>query len=158
MRVEDIPVDAIIQAARRSDIISSMKKFYAELDRCIAEQQATCKQCGKCCDFGTFGHRSYVTALEAAYYLFSGRTVPTVESDVCPHLVDNKCQARDRRTIACRIFYCAPESQEWQWPLTEEFHARLRVLHDDFNVPYFYADLMILLKALVLPDDKVDLG
>ena len=104
--------------------------------------------CGKCCHFGQFGHRLYVTTLEAAYFLTGGGPPQRIKSDVCPHLIDGKCLARDRRTLACRVFYCYPKAQEWQGPSTEEFHTRLRLLHNKFNVHYSYADWIIVLKAL----------
>jgi hypothetical protein len=148
--VEDIPIDVIISAAGRPDVISAMKKFYADLDIHIAAQKTTCGCCGKCCDFGKFDHRLYVTTLEAAYYLAGGSSPQILESDVCPHLSGGKCLARECRTVACRIFYCDPESGQWQGSLTEEFHTRLRILHDQVRVDYFYADWLVVLKALSL--------
>ncbi|UCD28662.1 MAG: hypothetical protein JSV03_16535 [Planctomycetota bacterium] len=148
LSAEDIPVKAIMKAARRSDLISVIQKLYAEIDSRIAEQKATCRACGKCCHFANFEHRLYVTALEAVYYLAQGNSPPSVAADTCPHLIDGKCDARVRRPFACRIFYCDPEHHDWQGPLSEEYNARLRTLHTEFNIPYIYTDWMILLRAL----------
>ena len=71
-----------------------------------------------------------------------------ITADACPHARDGRCHARDRRPIGCRIFYCDPDAQEWQGPLTEAVLAQLRDLHERFEVPYFYADWMAALKAI----------
>lgn len=157
----DIRVVDLFEAARRSDVSEVMRQFYAEADGRIAEQAATCWNKGQCCRFGEFGHRLYVTAMEVAYYLggcdapaHAGRlnrphaTIPVVTEDVCPHAYGGTCHARDRRPLGCRIFFCDLAAQQWQSPLMETLLARLRVLHDTLGVRYFYADWMIVLRAV----------
>src|SRR5690606_15972402 len=114
------------------------------------------------CRFGRFGHRLYVTALEVVYYLaIAGEAataerseatgsglIPLITEDVCPHAPGGKCQARSRRPLGCRIFYCDPAAQHWQGPLTEDLLGELRRLHDELQVPYFYAEWLTVLKAL----------
>ena len=147
-RIEDIPVELLTEAGRRPEVISAMELLYADADRQIAEQNATCLNRGQCCEFGTFGHRLYVTALEVVYYLAAGDPPPPITHNACPHAQPGKCTARDRRPLGCRIFYCDPNQQSWQGPLTEKYHARLRALHQELNVPYFYADWMTVLRAI----------
>ena len=67
----DIPVEAIVRAASRPDVLEAMRRFYTELDAAIASQPATCWNRSLCCRFGQYGHRLFVTTLEAAYYLAS---------------------------------------------------------------------------------------
>jgi len=164
-------LDDVIAAAKRADVIEAMRKLYAEADCAIAEKNATCWNKGDCCRFGQYGHRLYVTSLEVAYYLATGppdnassdhpeftrrggwrpSSLPVLNgsaADTCPHAFDGKCHARDRRPLGCRIFYCDPNAQHWQGPLTEEFLTRLRSLHETLSVPYFYTDWMTILKAL----------
>ena len=145
---EDIPVSVIKEVARRPEILSVIQKLYTEVDDRIAEKEASCYVCGKCCQFDTFGHHLYVTTLEAAYYIAMDNTPTPVIDDVCPHLLDGKCGARDRRPFACRVFYCNPKYQNWLGHLCKDYHAQLRALHDDFHIPYIYADWMIILRAL----------
>lgn len=138
----------VIEHARRDDVRVAMHAFYETVDARIAALPGTCWNKGACCRFGEYGHRLYVTALEVCYYLAMGQTgVPTSEA-VCPHAHDGKCHVRDRRPLACRIFYCDPAAQEWQGPLTEERLGTLRKMHDQLGVPYFYADWMRVLRAL----------
>lgn len=143
-----IPVDALLEAAKRPDVVAAMKDFYEETDRLIAEHAATCWNKGNCCRFGEFDHRLYVTALEVCYYLASGRLPIPPTTDACPHAYDGKCHARERRPLGCRVFFCDPAAQEWQGPLTEERLRCLRQLHEQLGVPYFYADWMAVLGAL----------
>lgn len=146
----DIPVVALRQAADRPDVVAAMQAFYEDADRRIAEQSPVCWNKGECCRFGEFGHRLYVTALEVVYYLATARgcKVPTVTEDACPHARDGKCGVRHRRPLGCRVFYCDPAAQHWQGPFTEEMLARLRRMHDELAVPYFYADWLSVLRAL----------
>lgn len=129
-----------------------MRVFYAEAERRIASQAATCWNRGLCCRFGQFGHRLYVTALEVCYYLATGDRPPPVLEDACPHAFAGKCHARDRRPLGCRVYYCDAKAQDWQGPLTEECLARLRDLHRELEVPYFYADWLDVLRALDASD------
>ena len=72
--------------------------------------------------------------------------------DICPHAHEGRCHVRDRRPLGCRIFYCDPKAQAWQGPLTEDLLARLRKLHVELDVPYFYADWMLVMRALYSRD------
>lgn len=145
---DGLPIQEIIEAARRPDVRSAMTQFFDEADRRISAQPATCWNRGLCCRFGEYGHRLYVTALEVCYYLATGAMPPPPTGDVCPHAVEGMCHARDRRPLGCRIFFCDVAAQYWQGPLTEELLGRLRDLHAKLDVPYFYADWIGVLRAL----------
>ncbi len=158
----DIPVVELRAAASRPEVVAVMRDLYARADEHIAAQLPTCWNKGECCRFGAYGHRLYVTALEAVYYIAmeaadsdsmacgSSSALPVVKDkdDVCPHAREGKCHARQRRPLGCRVFYCDPAAQHWQGPLTESFLGELRRLHDELGVPYFYADWMAVLTAL----------
>ena len=147
MAGRDIPLEALREAARRPDVVAAMSRYYEETDRLIAQHAPTCKNKGECCRFGEFGHRLYVTTLEVCYYLALGETAGPPTSDTCPHACDGRCDTRDRRPLGCRVFFCDPSDRSWQGPLTEERLLRLRELHDQLGVPYFYADWMTVLRA-----------
>ena len=149
---EHIPVDALRQAAERPKVVDAMKRFYAETDRLIAEHAPTCWNKGECCRFGEFGHRLYVTALEVCYYLAVGDLPESPTAETCPHAYEGRCHARDRRPLGCRVFFCDPAAQGWQGPLTEERLGRLRELHEQLAVPYFYVDWLTVLRAICVDD------
>ncbi len=144
----DIPVAALREAALRSAVVEAMRSFYAEVDGLIAQRSGSCSSCGDCCRFSEYDHRLHVTALEVCYYLAGGDGLPSISADACPHAFEGRCRARARRPLGCRIFYCDPCAQNWQGPLTEQLLARLRAMHEELNVPYFYADWMAVLGAL----------
>jgi hypothetical protein len=147
VEVSDIPVQVLREAARRREVVEAMTAFYQEADRRIAQRPGTCWNRAACCRFADYGHRLHVTALEVVYYLATGDPPPPVTADACPHASDGKCHARDRRPLACRIFYCDPAARYWQGPLTEELLARLKEMHVELGVPYFYADWVTVLRA-----------
>lgn len=163
---DDITVAPVFAAAQRLDVIAAVDALYRDLDAEIAAHTPACWNKGECCRFGEYGHRLYVTTLEAAYYVAmhvsrpeppaipSAMSLPVLESrtspsgDVCPHAHGGRCHVRPARPIGCRIFYCDPAAQHWQGPMTETHLARLRALHERLGVPYFYADWMKVLAAL----------
>jgi len=143
-----VPLSVLLEHARRSEVVRAMREFYVEADREIEEQDPSCQNKGECCRFGEFGHRLYVTSLEIVYYLATGNLPPPVTADACPHSIDGKCHARNRRPLGCRVFYCDPNAQHWQGPLSERRLARLRAMHEQLQVPYMYTDWMAVVKAM----------
>jgi hypothetical protein len=144
-----VPVSVLLEHARRPEVLRAMKQFYAEADNEIADQNPFCSNKGECCRFGEFGHRLYVTTLEIAYYLSTGILPPPVTADACPHSLDGRCHARERRPLGCRVFYCDQNARQWQGPLSERRLARLKAMHEELGVPYTYVDWMTVQRALV---------
>ena len=60
---------AWFDAVRRAEVDAAIRALHADLDRAVAERGATCWQSGDCCRFDDYGHRLYVTGLEAAWFL-----------------------------------------------------------------------------------------
>ena len=46
------------------------------------------------------------------------------------------------------MFYCDPTASEWQQQQYEYFHAKLRRLHEQHDVPYFYVEWRQALAAI----------
>lgn len=161
------------ELAGRNELLSAVRDFYAEVDREVASRGPTCWNKGACCRFGAYGHRLYVTTLELVYYLALGgldehaddasgarqgaeQALPvlheiqqeTMAGDTCPHAHGGICHVRQRRPMGCRVFFCDPAAQGWQNPLSEALLGRLRVIHDELNVPYMYVDWMSAMRAL----------
>lgn len=143
-----IPVTDIQAASRRNDCLDAVRNLYVQVDRQLDVHASLCRKCGRCCHFGQFGHRLYVTVLEASFYLSACGSPRPITSDACPHAFDGRCHAREVRPVGCRIFYCDPQTAAWQGPLTETWMGRLRRLHAQLGVPYVYADWMAVLDAL----------
>lgn len=153
-------VDAIRRAARREDVRRAMGAFYAELDAAIAAHQPVCRRRGACCRFDEYGHNLFVTTLEAAYFVAFATPPPSrtparasarsAPRPGCPCQTEGRCGVRDVRPMGCRVFFCDPQSQHWQGPLTEDSLRVLRALHERLAVPYRYVEWRNLLASLGL--------
>jgi len=156
----EIPVNDLRVAARRGDVIATMRAFYAAVDERLARLPGRCANRGECCRFGAYGHRLFVTFLETACFMAwrpggqvagpEARPVGGAAEDVCPFARGGVCTAREVRPLGCRIFLCDPAARDWQGPVTEELLGGLRGLHRRLNVPYFYAEWMAVLAAIGL--------
>ena len=144
----------------------ALRGLYAELDAAVAARGPTCWTSGKCCDFGAYGHRLYVTALEVAWFLRGVRgaedgvrdskgspavfSLPQLSNgetgDSCPYRVDKLCSTHLIRPLGCRVFFCQRGTEVWQQELYETFLTRLRGLHDASGIEYRYLDWMAGLR------------
>ncbi|MEM1445554.1 MAG: hypothetical protein AAGF84_05820 [Planctomycetota bacterium] len=145
-------------AAKKSAIDASLRELYEHIEAAIAERGPTCWQSGKCCNFGAYGHRLYVTALEVAWFLGQAQRFPKTvatqgdialpqasSDDTCPFQIDRACSTHRIRPLGCRVFFCQEGTQSWQQALYEKFLRRLRDIHRTHDVEYRYADWLALL-------------
>ncbi len=126
----------------------AMQALYAEVDSTVASHSPVCINRGHCCKFDTFGHKLYVTDVELRYFsegMRSSWIEPTGEAR-CPYQSGGRCNARERRPLGCRIFFCDPAAQAWQGPAYERFLERLKALGESFSVPYRYSEWLSALR------------
>jgi Fe-S-cluster containining protein len=148
------------EAAADTRIDRALRTLYADIDAAIAKRGPTCWQSGKCCDFGSYGHRLYVTALEVAWFrqqaVRSGEPRDAGEASSltltqfadgprCPYQHDRTCTTHAIRPLGCRVFFCQAGTQTWQQELYEAYLSKLRALHDRQGIAYRYADWLALL-------------
>ena len=151
---------AVEGAAKCAEISAAVGEVYAEAQVQIDQRKPRCEMSGRCCRFEEYGHRLYVTTLELAAFvqqlpavsrrlpvkqdrlpvLATGNGQLTTDSAGCPFQRNRLCTVHPIRPFGCRIFFCDPASTDWQNDAYERFHARLKVLHADLNVPYFYVE------------------
>lgn len=163
-------------AVRRSSVDAAMRDIYGRIDREVVSRGPVCWASGRCCKFDEFGHRLYVTGLEAAWaahhHINSDKheaqaSVPripalrvlraTLESDIafdparprggCAFQIDGLCTLRALRPMGCRLFFCDRAAEAWQHDLYERFLAELRALHDREGVAYRYMDWRVALRG-----------
>jgi Fe-S-cluster containining protein len=72
----------------------------------------------------------------------------TIAAGGCPFQVGGLCSVHSIRPFGCRVFFCDPTSDEWQHAQYERFHAQLKRLHEEFDVPYRYVEWRQALGAL----------
>ena len=151
--MHDALQQAVTTAAQRPDVREAVLRIYNELQREIDARQPLCSASGRCCNFDRYGHRLYVTTIELATFLHqlteAEMTIPeATDPATCPLQLNKLCSVHPIRPFGCRIFFCDPTATQWQNDQYEQFHARLRRLHDDLNVPYFYVEWRQALRSL----------
>lgn len=165
-------------AAVRPDVRNAVAGVYADLDARIAIRRPLCVSSGRCCHFDEFGHRLYVTTMELARFVFDlaeTRNAKSTDDEIvvpgrnefrrllpilpksekqsaggCAFQIGNLCGVHAIRPFGCRIYFCDASSTQFQHDLYAEMHGRLRLLHDSFQVPYFYIEWRNALKMMAL--------
>lgn len=155
--------EAVMQASARADVRESINAIYRDLADEIAVENPRCSASGACCRFEQYGHRMFVTTMEMAVFVedFSQRAPPEPagrlpvirlmpEPGACPFQCLGLCGVHPIRPFGCRVFFCDPDSTQWQHSAYERYHARLRDLHDLAGVPYLYVEWREALSAVGL--------
>lgn len=148
-----------LEAVARPEIDAGILALHAAMDDAVAARGPTCWQSGKCCHFDAYGHRLYVTGLEAAWFVQRRGTAPppadaptghavlpilerppAAAHPGCPFQVDHRCTVHADRPLGCRVFFCQAGTEAWQADLYDRYHAAMRRLHDAHGVPYRYLE------------------
>jgi len=66
-----------------------------------------------------------------------------------PFQLAKLCGVHALRPFGCRIFFCDPTATQWQNDAYETFHARLKRLHEELGLPYYYVEWRQALRALL---------
>lgn len=137
-RVQDLAL------TERERLFGELEQFYARTDEKLRGLPQPCVACGQCCRFATFGHRLYISSLEAAFVLESGEPFEArhLKEDRCPYQRENRCGARGRRMLGCRTFFSrhSREETEQAQRIYEEMLSELKSLYRRFNLDWEYAD------------------
>ena len=126
------------------DLVRLYEALQDELDRGAGQ---TCRACGECCHFGEQIHQLYCSDIEAAYLLAGEEPPEVIRDEVCPFLREGRCSRYERRTLACRTYFCDGDSKELTRALTERYVRRLKALHEQWGRPWRYARLAEHLRA-----------
>jgi Fe-S-cluster containining protein len=150
-------------AAGRAEVRDAIAALYADVQREIDRRKPVCKTSGRCCNFDQFGHRLYVTTMELATFVWNQPAPAPSDPSTCPFQLAGLCSVHAIRPFGCRVFFCDATAQQWQNEQYEQFHARLRQLHDQLDVPYRYVEWRAALAELGLggcaePINRLSLG
>lgn len=149
---------AVGRARAAPEFLDELRRLYESVDKVLAAQGARCLGGGACCRFDLMGHRLYASTGELA--VLTGQPAPsTVEGPApstiegpapldhspaplrCPYQFGPRCSAYRRRPLGCRLFFCRPGRDGQSSRTYEQFHRRIRQLHESFEVPYLYVEL-----------------
>jgi Fe-S-cluster containining protein len=155
--MEDFELKQIVyRAAGRKEVREAIARVYDDLQKAIHQRKPICNTSGRCCRFEEFGHRLYVTTIELAAFVYdlelSGSSKPQAAGTGtgCPFQVNGLCGVHTIRPFGCRIFFCDATATGWQQEQYEQFHGRLKQLHEMLDVPYFYIEWRNALRMLSL--------
>lgn len=155
---------AVLTAAARPEVRTRVEQIYSDLAKEIEIRKPLCILSGRCCHFEDFGHRLYVTTAELATFLHGFETevqspqladaIKTWTGKGCPFQLAKLCGVHPMRPFGCRIYFCDETSTDWQNQAYETFHARLKKLHEELAIPYFYTEWRTALQSLSLVNPK----
>lgn len=147
-----------LDAARRPEIGQRLDAIYAMIADQVAARTPVCVASGRCCNFEAYGHRLYVTGLEAAWCVAQltadnpGLTPASVAEATtrggCPFQVGKLCGVHAIKPVGCRTYFCDPVAEGWQEDLTERAHGMVKNLHGQAGVPYRYMEWRSMLDLL----------
>lgn len=133
-----------------------MRGFYDALDAQLAVLAADCRGCGECCRFDRVDHILYASRLERLYLALRAAPPPLppgAAGDLvsaglrCPFQREGRCLAREGRVLGCRLYFCSLEKLPGMEEMYEDWHRRLRALHDSLGVDWDYRRLLPLPAA-----------
>jgi Fe-S-cluster containining protein len=134
---------------RASGATAALQDLYRQVDADVARLGAACRGCGDCCRFDVADHRLLVTTAELA--LLTERPPPNRRGPGegrCPYQVAERCTARRRRPLGCRVFFCDPRFAGPARDLYEHYHGAIQRLHGEFRLAYRYVELTAALAAV----------
>lgn len=153
--MDDELIYAVTAARGREEVLGAVRSLYADVREEIDRRRPVCVISGRCCRFEEYGHRLFVTTAELAAFTHDLRAAapPAPSADArdgtgCPFQSNKMCGVHGIRPFGCRMFFCDATSTEWQNLTYERFHARLRRLHEELGVPYYYVEWRQALRAL----------
>ena len=117
----------------------ALSALYREIDLELRRLGAPCEACGRCCRFTEFGHRLWLTNLEADYLCARHGRRAAVEPGVCAYLDGTSCSARDGRSLACRTFHCGLPAGVVE-EITNRYFERLREIARAAGLSLEYVD------------------
>jgi len=131
-----------------SQIIREVDAVYRWLDEQLAEMVPSCRACGDCCDFESFGHKLYVTTPELMYFQHHfGPNIKDMTTGICPYCIDGKCTVYPYRFSGCRIFSCKGDAEK-ENALCEQAISKFKSLCDEYRLDYHYVSLQAGLEMI----------
>jgi len=132
-------------------IIQEVVNVYSWLDEQIEKKRITtlCESCGKCCDFGKFDHKLFITTPELIYFRSKIYTdnLRTMTTDVCPYREGSLCTIHQHRFAGCRLFFCKAKYEQ-QGELAEQVIKKLKSICERCGVEYRYTELKKALSSM----------
>ena len=141
----------VAEPGRDERLCDKVAEIYDWLEAQIAgiNEQNLCRTCGKCCDFESYDHCLFVTGPELMYLAenIGQENIRPMPSGKCPYNIEGKCTVYEFRFASCRIFSCNGDV-DFQSELSESTLEKLKLLCEEFRIPYSYRELTFALNEL----------
>lgn len=147
---------AWLAAAARPAVSDRLEAIYGMVADQVSAHAPVCVASGRCCNFESYGHRLYVTGLEAAWCInrlgpehpeLSSTTIEeAVQRGGCPFQVGKLCGVHAIKPVGCRTYFCDPRAEGWKEALTERAHGMVKDLHESSHIPYRYMEWRAILS------------
>lgn len=140
--------------ARDAGVAFAIAEIHALIASEIEARRPVCTASGRCCRFEGFGHRLYVTGLEAALTLDTipaeralgaGDIERALAEGVCPFAAGNLCGVHPARPAGCRVYFCDSSAQLWVNELAERASGMVKAVHERFAIDYRYGEWRAML-------------
>lgn len=148
-----------LRVAGRAEVAHRLEAIYELIADQVKARGPVCDASGRCCHFEAYGHRLYVTGLEAACFVRRlPKATPGLSLDAvadalrrggCPFQIGLLCGVHGARPMGCRTYYCDPTAAGWQEALNERCHGMIRDLHARFGVAYRYMEWRTMLALII---------
>ncbi len=124
-----------------------LREILAWADREVSKHSPKCEASGKCCRFKEYGHRLYLSHMEAKL-LLKGAPAHAIPADEngCPFQIEGLCTRREERPLGCRVYFCDPTFSGSMEQIMEEGIRRLKALADHHETGWDYASLHAFLN------------
>lgn len=137
------------------ELTTELESLCADIDAEIARHNPVCQISGRCCRFKEYGHTLFLSQVEADRLFQVAFPVGQPISDAtCPYQIDGRCTARERRPLACRIYFCDPNFADKQQEISERALASLKRMHERHAEPWLYQPLIRFLRSR-FPEEEV---
>lgn len=147
---------AWLAAAARPSVSERLEAIYGMIADQVSAHVPVCVASGRCCNFESYGHRLYVTGLEAAWCiqqlgpehpeLSPAAVADAVRRGGCPFQIGTLCGVHAIKPVGCRTYFCDPRAEGWKEALTERAHGMVKDLHEASSIPYRYMEWRAMLS------------
>lgn len=130
-----------------SGLHNEVRRIYGRLDADVKNAGPVCEISGRCCRFGEYGHRLYLSRPEAEILFHEGLPDDAeISEETCPFQSGNVCTAREKRPLGCRVYFCEPTYQDRCIELSEQYIGELKQLHQAHERDWEYAPLHVFAR------------
>lgn len=140
--------EAVDRCRACSELSAELVELYRQVDFRVGRTGAVCLGGGACCRFDLADHRLYVSTGELALLTREAPVSPAPPGK-CAYQLGPRCIARDRRPLGCRTYFCNRLHDGDLSATYEDFHRRLRRLHERLGLPYYYVELTAALASYI---------